>query len=89
MENRLVELKKAFAKQGKDVNLPIFRTDNGSLEALRIHNQQWRTVYEERLKKLPTNFKGEKCLHLGDGVPIPLPLSSDAPAKTKRYLYVV
>ena len=28
VENRLVELKKAFAKQEKDVNLPIFRTDN-------------------------------------------------------------
>ena len=71
VENRLVELKKAFAKQGKDVNLPIFRTDNGSLEALRIHNQQWRTVYEDRLKKLPTNFKGKKCLYLGNDVRYP------------------
>ena len=31
VENRLVELKKVFAKQEKDVNLPIFRTDNDSL----------------------------------------------------------
>ena len=63
VENRLVELKKAFAKQDKDVNLPIFRTDDDSFTELRIRNQRWRTVYEDRLKKLPTNFKGEKCLH--------------------------
>ena len=71
VENRLVQLKKVFVDKGKDVNLPIFRTDNGSLEALRIHNQQWRTVYEDRLKKLPTNFKGEKCLYLGNDVRYP------------------
>ena len=63
VENRLVQLKKAFVDQEKDVNLPIFRTDDDSLAALRIRNQRWRTVYEDRLKKLPTNFKGEKCLH--------------------------
>lgn len=36
MENRLVQLKAAFVDQEKDVNLPIFRTDDDSLAALRI-----------------------------------------------------
>ena len=63
VENRLVELKKAFAKQDKDVNLPIFRTDDDSFTEHCIRNQRWRTVFEDHLKKLPTNFKGEKCLH--------------------------
>ncbi len=40
LENRLVELKKAFVKQEKDVNLPIFRTDNDTSTALHIRNQQ-------------------------------------------------
>ena len=71
VENRLVQLKKAFVDQEKDVNLPIFRTDDDSLAALRIRNQRWRTVYEDRLKKLPTNFKGEKCRYLGDDVRYP------------------
>ncbi len=35
-------------------------------------NQHWRTVYEDRLRKLPLNFKGRKCLHLGDGVRYPI-----------------
>ena len=63
LENRLVELKKVFVKQEKDVNLPIFRTDDDSFTELRICSQRWRTVYEDHLKKLPTNFKGVKCLH--------------------------
>jgi hypothetical protein len=36
VENKLVELKKAFGNQEKDINLPIFRTDDDSLAALRI-----------------------------------------------------
>ncbi len=52
MENRLVEMKKAFVKQEKDVNLPIFRTDDDSLTALRIRDQRWHTVYEDHLKWL-------------------------------------
>ncbi len=71
MENRLVQLKAAFVDQEKDVNLPIFRTDEDSLAALRIRNQRWRTVYEDHLKKLPTNFTGEKCRYLGDDVCYP------------------
>jgi hypothetical protein len=39
LENRLVELKKVFVKQEKDVNLPIFRTDDDSSTALHIRNQ--------------------------------------------------
>jgi len=58
VENRLAELKKVFLQQGKDFNLPP--------------NQHWRTVYEDRLRKLPLNFKGRKCLHLGDGVRYPI-----------------
>ena len=84
VENRLVELKKAFAKQDKDVNLPIFRTDDDSLAALRIRNQRWRTVYEDHLKKLPTNIKGKKCLHLGDGVRYPTPAEFERACKDKE-----
>ena len=84
VESRLVQLKEAFVDQGKDVNLPIFRTDNGSLEALRIHNQQWRTVYEERLKKLPTNFKGKKCLYLGNDVRYPILAEFERAYKNKE-----
>ncbi len=40
LENRLVELKKAFVKQERDVNLPIFRTDNDTSTALHIRNQR-------------------------------------------------
>ena len=88
VENRLVELKRAFVKQEKDVNLPIFRTDDDSLTALRIRNQRWctcdSTVYEDHLKKLPTNFKGEKCLHLGDGVRYPTPAEFERACKDKE-----
>jgi len=57
VENRLTELKRAFLKQGKDFN--------------PLRNQQWRTVYEDRLKKLSLTFKGRKFLHLGGGVRYP------------------
>jgi hypothetical protein len=84
VENRLVELKRAFVKQGKDVNLPIFRTGDDSLTALRIRNQRWRTVYEDRLKKLPMNFKGRKCVHLGDGVRYPTPAEFERACQDKE-----
>jgi hypothetical protein len=84
VENRLVEMKKAFVKQEKDVNLPIFRMDDDSLTALHILNQRWHTVYEDHLKKLPTNFKGIKCLHLGDGVRYPTPAEFERACKDKE-----
>ena len=42
VENRLVELKKVFVKQKKDVDLPIARTpqDPNSFTVLRVRNQQ-------------------------------------------------
>jgi len=57
VENRLSELKKEFTKQGKDFN--------------PTPNQEWRAGYEARLKKLPLNFNGRKCHHLGQGVRYP------------------
>jgi hypothetical protein len=73
VENRLVELKKVFVKQKKDVNLPINHTpqDPDSFTVLRVRNQQWRTGYEARLKKLPMNFRGKQSLYLGEGVRYP------------------
>ncbi len=71
VENRLVELKKEFKSQDKNVNLCIFGTDDDVLSALRIRNQRWRTAYEDRLTKLPTNFKGKQCRYLGNDVLYP------------------
>ena len=68
---RLVELKKEFKSQDKNVNLCIFGTDDDVLAALRIRNQRWRTAYEDRLTKLPTNFKGKQCRYLGNDVLYP------------------
>ena len=62
----------------------VFRTDDDFLTELRIRNQRWRTVYEDHLKKLPTNFKGKKCLHLGDGVRYPTPAEFERACKDKE-----
>ncbi len=61
MENRLTQLKKEWQKTKEFV----------TLEALRVRNQKWRTAYENRLKTLPTNFKGKQCLYLENAVRYP------------------
>ena len=71
VENRLVELKKEWKKKKKETSACIFGTDNVTLEALRVRNQKWRTAYEDRLKTLPTNFKGTQCRYLGNEVRYP------------------
>jgi hypothetical protein len=71
VENRLVELKKEWKKKKKDTSACIFGTDNVTLEALRVRNQKWRTAYEDRLKTLPTKFKGTQCRYLGNEVRYP------------------
>jgi hypothetical protein len=71
VENRLAELKREWKKKKKDTYACIFGTDDVALEALRVRNQKWRTVYEDRLKTLPTNFKGTQCLYLGNAVRYP------------------
>ena len=70
VENRLVELKKVFVKQKKDVDLTIVRTpqDPDSFTVLRVRDQQWRTGYEVRLKKLHINFREKQCLYLGEAL---------------------
>ena len=71
VENRLAELKKEWKRKQKDTSACIFGTDDVALEALRVRNQKWRTAYEDRLKTLPTNFKGTQCLYLGNAVRYP------------------
>ncbi len=71
VENRLAELKKEWKRKNKDTSACIFGTDDVALEALRVRNQKWRTAYEDRLKTLPTNFKGTQCLYLGNAVRYP------------------